>query len=492
MYTARTLSRQPESDFVYYENMSVCHSSEALSEVDEYNIGDGGMSDLPGNGLVIIGPPTGLEKIYDYEPGGHHPVHLGDILHRRYKVIHKLGSGGYSNVWLCRDTNSSEARYVAIKIITAEGSTSECPELRITKLIDMGIAAEVAAQHFCLPLDQFSIMGPNGEHHALVYPVLGPRISRLFNKVNDDDLDATLRKAARQVTQAMSILHAHGIRHGDFRPANILARISNLDGLSEEETLQLVGKPRQTRVLTASRKKHDIPIAPQYLVYPIVWEDIAQDPSAASFITGEACIIDFGEYFEASNPPSDLGIPQIYCSPEYVLDKTVDASCDLWALACTLFEIRTGRRLFDTFDDDPDEYLRKVALVLGKLPEPRWSTTWEARSFFLVDEVDESGKVIEVSRQTQLPEEDNAGEGGSDNGKKIGALIYQKSEPTSLRELIDEGLFYGFRYKPWGVWKEIPEAEVDCFVDLLGKFLRYQPEERLEAVDALEHPWFKM
>ncbi|KAI1828346.1 kinase-like domain-containing protein [Xylaria intraflava] len=460
-----------------------------LSVIGQYDVVD--MADYSlGNSLLIEGPPTGLEKIYDYEPGGHHPLHLGDTLHGRYRVLHKLGSGGYSNVWLCCDTNSSEPRYVAVKIIMAEGSTLACPELRVNKLLGLGIKAEAVARHFCLPLDQFSIDGPNGTHYALVYPVLGPRVSRLFNRVNDDDLDITLRKIAAQVTQAMNILHTHGICHGDFRPANILARLSNLDGLSEDDIFRLVGKPEQTRVITASQKKHDLPTAPQYLVYPIVWEDIAQEPSARGLITDEACIIDFGESFEISDPPPDLGIPQIYCAPEYILDKHVGASCDLWALACTIFEIRTGRRLFDTFDDDRDDHLCKIATVLGKFPEPWWSKTWEARNFFFVDEADADGKVVEVNRESQMSGRDDRGV--LINGVRVGALVYQKPIPRSIRQSIEEGLLYYFRHKPGGVHKDISEAEIDHLTDLLGKLLKYRPEERLGVADALKHSWFEM
>lgn len=266
----------------------------------------------------------------------------------------------------------------------------------------------------------------------------------------------------------------------DFRPVNILARIFNLDGLSEDEIFRLVGEPIQTRVTTASREKHDLPTAPQYLVYPIILEDIAQEPSAGCLITGEACIIDFGESFEISNPPPDLGIPQIYCPPEYVLDKKISASCDIWALACTLFEIRTGRRLFDTFDDDRDEHLCKMAMVLGKLPEPWWTETWETRSYFLVDEVDADGKVVAVKWND--PRADAS----------VGAVVYQKPEPRSIRESVGEGLFYDFRYKPGGIRKEIAEAEIDLLADLLEKLLRYLPEERLGVADALTHQWFKV
>ena len=42
-----------------------------------------------------------------YRPGGYHPVHLGDLYHQRYRVIHKLGFGSYSTVWLARDLQST-------------------------------------------------------------------------------------------------------------------------------------------------------------------------------------------------------------------------------------------------------------------------------------------------------------------------------------------------------------------------------------------------
>ncbi|KAI1307108.1 kinase-like domain-containing protein [Xylaria venustula] len=434
--------------------------------------------------LIITVPPTDTESIYDYEPGGHHPVHLGDILHNRYKVIHKLGTGGSANVWLCRDTSSSKTRYVAIKIIMAEFSASDCPELRINRLIAMGVAAEAAAEHFCLPLDQFSITGPNGEHHALVYPVLGPRVSELHDIVYDGDLDFTLRKIAGQVTQAMSTLHANGICHGDFRPTNILARISNLDGISEEEVFTLLGKPEQASLMTRTEKKHELPTVPQYLVYPIDWEYIAQKPSGRSLLTGDACIIDFGESFEILNPPQRMGIPQAYCAPEYVLDKRIGPGCDVWALACTLFEIRTGRQLFETFEDDEDELLYRLARVLGKFPEPWWSTTWKTRKQHLEDEVDEDGKVVSSDEY-----EDKSDDEETTNGRHDIGPVWQMPEPRSIRESMEAARF---SRTPEPIRHEITEAEVDCFADLLEGLLQYLPEERLVVADALKHPWFRM
>lgn len=105
---------------------------------------------------------------------------------------------------------------------------------------------------------------------------------------------------------------------------------------------------------------HDEVTAPQYLVYPVRWCDVD-----SRHISPEPCLIDFGESFKASDPPEDLGIPAPYRSPEIILEKTAGVGSDLWALGCTLFEIRTGRKMFNLFDDDDDAYLDAMVQVLG-------------------------------------------------------------------------------------------------------------------------------
>jgi len=49
-----------------------------------------------------LGVPA--EDIAQYCPGGYHPVHLGDCFKNgQYQIIHKLGFGSFSTVWLARD-----------------------------------------------------------------------------------------------------------------------------------------------------------------------------------------------------------------------------------------------------------------------------------------------------------------------------------------------------------------------------------------------------
>jgi hypothetical protein len=43
------------------------------------------------------------EPVSDYRPSGYHPVRIGDIFHSKYKVVHKLGWGAHSTVWLVQN-----------------------------------------------------------------------------------------------------------------------------------------------------------------------------------------------------------------------------------------------------------------------------------------------------------------------------------------------------------------------------------------------------
>jgi hypothetical protein len=45
-----------------------------------------------------------VEDLDRYQPGGYHPLQVGDELDNAcYRVIDKLGYGGYSTIWLARD-----------------------------------------------------------------------------------------------------------------------------------------------------------------------------------------------------------------------------------------------------------------------------------------------------------------------------------------------------------------------------------------------------
>lgn len=153
-----------------------------------------------------------VEDLERYAPGGFHPVHIGDTFNHRYKVIHKLGSGGFATIWLARD--QLDSRYVALKIIAADASDN----YRGLSWVNERFRSDNSTQDgpgafFIAALESFRLQGPNGHHLCEVMPVLGPSMTRLSG------YDCRLRPwAARrlglQIAQGLAFLHSQGLCHG--------------------------------------------------------------------------------------------------------------------------------------------------------------------------------------------------------------------------------------------------------------------------------------
>ncbi|KAK3985430.1 kinase-like domain-containing protein [Cladorrhinum sp. PSN332] len=405
-------------------------------------------------GTYLDGINGDLEPLEEYQQGGFHPVHLGDLLgsDNRYRIIHKLGYGGFGTVWLSRDTKYST--YVALKVMIGDITLDQVPDLNLINL-DKSIPG---AQHIAAPLDQFSITGPNGTHQCIILPVLGPRVSPDLWLQLDNDPAPILRKIAHQAAQAMDFLHKNKICHGDFRPSNILIKLTNLDHLSEDDLLSLIGKPTQCQV--KSESADELPAgSPRYLVHSADLSEIG-----SKYLTEEICVIDFGESYHIDSPPEGLGIPENYLPPEVLLQneeeslKDLDGlACDIWALGCTLFEIRQQMPLFYMIYDR-DELLAEHVRFFGKLPE-KWWAAWTGKK----DWFDEKGRFL---RDVQ-------------NETEEWSLEIALSKPCEV-------------VTPERRVLSTPEEEQKAMVDLLHRIFRFEPGKRLSAEEVMGHGWFRM
>lgn len=250
--------------------------------------------------------------------------------------------------------------------------------------------------------------------------------------------------------------------------------------------LEILGQTVTTPVVKDSGETHTLPTAPQYVVYPVEWSKVD-----TAYCTNEPCVNDLGEAFPVDSPPEDLGIPPPYRSPELFLEKdsskVVGFASDLWALGCTLFEIRTGRRLFHLFDNEDDDYLDAMVTILGRMPEPWWSTTWEARKRWWKDEADSQGRAVRVSQESTRVQDPIP--------KTWESTVHPSvaEGARSLGEVLIPGVWYiDMDEKDERAHRDIPEKERELFADLLGLLLRWQPQERLSAEEVLKHEWFTL
>ncbi|KAE8321531.1 kinase-like domain-containing protein [Aspergillus sergii] len=100
----------------------------------------------------------GAESLEKYKPGGYHPIMIEDMLHGRYHIVDKLGFGGYSTVWLARDTRLEQ--YVAVKVCIAGSKLREANILRALS----PSSPYPGSNSIPVLLDEFELNGPNGNH----------------------------------------------------------------------------------------------------------------------------------------------------------------------------------------------------------------------------------------------------------------------------------------------------------------------------------------
>ncbi|KAJ5008216.1 Serine/threonine-protein kinase SRPK [Colletotrichum sp. SAR 10_66] len=153
--------------------------------------------------------PIDEEDLAGYRPGGYHPVRIGDHFnHGKYKVLNKLGYGGYSTVWLAR--NNETESHVALKVLAANTSEVglDINELDILLKVTSKSATNPGTAHVLGLLDHFEHRGPNGDHLCLVSKPMGPNMSvfrTLFPKAKIPL--PTMKRVSKQLLLALSYLH---------------------------------------------------------------------------------------------------------------------------------------------------------------------------------------------------------------------------------------------------------------------------------------------
>jgi serine/threonine protein kinase len=172
---------------------------------------------------ILYEPIEDVERMENYPAGGYQPVTIGDCLNDRYQVIHKLGHGTYSTIWLARDERLS--RYVAVKVCTADSKSPENDVL--SKLSNPRLSSKIGRAMIPSILDKFSVQGPNGDHVCLVTSPARMSLSDAKNGlwIRLFQLEVA-RVLAAQLVIDVDYIHSQGFVHGDLHRGNILLQLS--------------------------------------------------------------------------------------------------------------------------------------------------------------------------------------------------------------------------------------------------------------------------
>lgn len=147
-----------------------------------------------------------------YRAGGYHPTLIGDSFQDgRYTFVQKLGYGGHSTIWPAR--GHQQHRHVSLKIKVSEAS-SKSRENQIMRLLGDHDTKGEGRQFVPKLLDEFSIVGTNGNHSCLVGEAAGLNVSASKEMSSNWKFYVeSSRSIARQLAMGLLYIHNHGICH---------------------------------------------------------------------------------------------------------------------------------------------------------------------------------------------------------------------------------------------------------------------------------------
>ena len=210
-------------------------------------------------------------------------VKSGELVHERYRVLNRIGSGGMADVFCAEDTHLG--RQVALKVLHHRFAQDE----QFVERFRREASAAAGLQH---P----NVVGvyDRGEHDGTYYIAMEFLPGRTLKQVINEEAPLDQLRAIEitmQVLEAASFAHRRGVIHRDFKPHNVV--------VDDEDRVKVT--------------------------------DFGIARAGASEITETGSI---------------MGTAQ-YLSPEQAQGQAVTAASDLYSIGVMLYEMLAGRIPFD-------------------------------------------------------------------------------------------------------------------------------------------------
>ena len=320
----------------------------------------------------------------------------GKIL-KKYNIINEIGRGADAIVWM--GLNIEDGKYYAIKVNEQSEYKKGMEEVKFLKSLPKNY---IEFNHI---KDYFI----EENYVCIVFELQTGNLDTLLRKSNlEDGLEIGLvKKIMLQLFTALKYMHkTMKIYHADIKTDNILLKglnnydlkiINQYNKLDFFETYKNEKKKfwlnKGKSLDTINKIKSEDKLNIRKLVHKNLCNNLIFPDKSEKYIIDkeytDKCNItlsDFGtickenEYFN-----SEFGT-RYYRAPEIILMGSTSYGVDIWACGCVLYELLTGRILFDPSKDSKhsrDEYhLQAIGEICGKFPIDFLKKTKYWKNFF--------------------------------------------------------------------------------------------------------------
>jgi serine/threonine protein kinase len=380
-------------------------------------------------------------------------------------MMHKLGWGEFSTVWLAFDREAIEPRhtFVAIKIAKCHTTVTESSKYEINLLRYLRSQTRHSAPLTQL-LDNFEHHGNFGSHLCMVFPVHGSNLLCIIDQMKAKKRRRTdkevqlVKEITTSILQGLADLEAVNVIHTDIKPENVLC------SAPDPKVVQIISQfySRRDHVSAEAQKAWEtgdsnnlVCIADFGLSALLEPPGTANEPARQvgrkkEFPVSKAGIVSNGSGTKIQT--------REYRAPEILFGTDFCPRSDVWSVGCVVYELITGDFLVDPkrktrVEREMDiEHLAMIMQILGPVPSRITSLVRSSNPpRYLANYFNEQGQFIYADRFRHYPR------------RSIAAELEQFLEPSEA--------------------ERAAQFIMSCFT--------YDPLERSHASDLLKHSWLR-